>query len=86
MRQTGGGVCRLRQTDRPLCFSRGEENGKVVELSSKTGITSADRPQYRKASAVKKSTLLDAFTATTGYHRKYARWLLNHAEEVATDT
>jgi hypothetical protein len=26
--------------------------------------------------------LLDAFVATTGYHRKYAMWLLNHAEEV----
>jgi hypothetical protein len=25
---------------------------------------------------------LDAFVATTGYHRTYARWLLNHAEEV----
>ena len=24
----------------------------------------------------------DAFTATTGYNRKYAMWLLNHAEEV----
>ena len=27
-------------------------------------------------------TLLNAFVATTGYHRTYARWLLNHAEEV----
>jgi len=26
--------------------------------------------------------LLDAFVATTGYVRKYAMWLLNHAEEV----
>jgi hypothetical protein len=25
---------------------------------------------------------LDAFVAATGYHRTYARWLLNHAEEV----
>jgi hypothetical protein len=40
-------------------------------------------PQYRKASSVKKkSKLLDAFTATTGYNRTYAMWLLNHAEEV----
>src|SRR6266581_2255425 len=39
-------------------------------------------PQYRKASTVKKkSKLLDAFTATTGYNRKYAMWLLNHAQE-----
>ena len=39
-------------------------------------------PQYREASSVKKkSKLLDAFTATTGYNRKYAMWLLNHAQE-----
>jgi len=40
-------------------------------------------PHYRKASTVKrKSKLLDAFTAATGYNRKYAIWLLNHAKEV----
>jgi len=40
-------------------------------------------PQYREASSSKKkSKLLDAFTATTGYNRKYAMWLLNHAKEV----
>jgi Integrase core domain len=39
-------------------------------------------PQYREALTVKKkSKLLDAFTATTGYNRKYAMWLLNHAGE-----
>lgn len=39
-------------------------------------------PQYREASTVKrKSQLLDAFTAATGYNRKYAIWLLNHAQE-----
>jgi hypothetical protein len=39
-------------------------------------------PWYRKASSVKrKSKLLDAFTAATGYNRKYAMGLLNHAQE-----
>jgi len=38
--------------------------------------------QYREASPSQKQTLLDAFVAATGYHRTYARWLLNHAEEV----
>src|SRR6266567_2301036 len=39
-------------------------------------------PRYRKASSVKKkSKLLDAFTAATGYNRKYAMELLNHAQE-----
>jgi hypothetical protein len=39
-------------------------------------------PQYRQATTVKKkkSKLLDTFTATTGYNRKYAMWLLNHAK------
>jgi hypothetical protein len=38
-------------------------------------------PQYRKATTVKKkSKLLDAYTTTTGYNRKYAMWLLNHAQ------
>ncbi len=40
-------------------------------------------PQYRQASTVKKkSKLLDAFTAATGYNRKYAIGLLNHTKEV----
>ena len=38
-------------------------------------------PQYREAATVKKkSKLLDAFTAATGYNRKYAMGLLNHAQ------
>ncbi len=38
-------------------------------------------PQYHEASTVKKkSKLLDAFTAATGYNRKYAMGLLNHAK------
>ena len=37
-------------------------------------------PQYREVSSVrKKSKLLDAFTATTGHHRRYTMQLLNHA-------
>ena len=39
-------------------------------------------PQYREASPSQKRTLLEAFITTTGYVRKYARWLLNHAKEV----
>ncbi|MEO8956961.1 MAG: hypothetical protein ACR2H5_16765 [Ktedonobacteraceae bacterium] len=34
-------------------------------------------PQYREASPPQKRTQLDAFVAATGYHRTYARWLLN---------
>ncbi len=39
-------------------------------------------PQYCQASPAQKRTLLDEFVATSGSVRKYARWLLNHAEEV----
>ena len=39
-------------------------------------------PQYRHAPLSQKRTLLESFIATTGYVRKYAMWLLNHAEEV----
>ena len=39
-------------------------------------------PQYRQASASEKRMLLESFITTTGYVRKYARWLLNHAQEV----
>jgi hypothetical protein len=37
---------------------------------------------YRDAPLAKKRVLLDEFTQTTGYHRTYARWLLNHSEDV----
>jgi hypothetical protein len=37
---------------------------------------------YREAPRAKKRVLLDEFTQTTGYHRTYARWLLNHREDV----
>src|SRR5450432_2884197 len=39
-------------------------------------------PAYREAPLSQRRVLLDEFTQTTGYHRTYARWLLNHREEV----
>ena len=54
-----------------------------VSLQTRRELLQHMIPQYRRASSVKKkSKLLDAFTATTGYNRKYAMWLLNHAKEV----
>ena len=54
-----------------------------VSLQTRREILQHMLPQYRKASSVKrKSKLLDAFTAATGYNRKYAMGLLNHAQEV----
>src|SRR5438270_12087257 len=53
-----------------------------VSLQTRRAFFQSMIPQYREASTVKKkSKLLDAFTAATGYNRKYAIWLLNHAQE-----
>ncbi len=38
-------------------------------------------PQYREALSVHKRVIVDAFVRLTGYHRTYAMWLLNHADE-----
>ncbi len=52
-----------------------------LSLQTRRALLQQVIPQYRKATTVKrKSRLLDAFTATTGYNRKYAIWLLNHAK------
>ena len=39
-------------------------------------------PAYHQASRSQKQHILVEFVTTTGYARKYAQWLLNHAEEV----
>src|SRR5438445_1743730 len=53
-----------------------------VSLQTRRALLQSMIPQYRTASSVKrKSKLLDAFTAATGYNRKYAMGLLNHAQE-----
>ena len=53
-----------------------------VSLQTRRALLQSLISLYREASSVKrKSKLLDAFTATTGYNRKYAIWLLNHAKE-----
>ena len=54
---------------------------KSLSYQARREVLQQAAPGYREASASQKRTLLDAFVATTGYHRTYARWLLNHAEE-----
>jgi hypothetical protein len=56
--------------------------GKSLSYQARREVLQQVAPQYREAPSSQKKTLLDAFVATTGYHRTYARWLLNHAEEV----
>src|SRR3984893_2664620 len=82
MRQTGAGVCRLRT---PIACCTSPEEGSVeqsLSYQARRALLQQTVPQYREASPSHKKTLLDAFVAATGYHRTYARWLLNHAEEV----
>ena len=53
-----------------------------LSFQAKREVLQRMAPQYRQACASEKRTLLESFVATTGYVRKYARWLLNHAEQV----
>src|SRR6266571_1325606 len=63
-------------------FAHGDRLAILASHARQTALLQQAVPQYREASPSQKRTLLDAFVATTGYHRTYARWLLNHAEEV----
>src|SRR6267154_5975133 len=82
MRQTGGRVCRLRTQLACCTFPEEGSVEKSLRYQARRALLQQTVPQYREASPSQKRTLLDAFVATTGYHRTYARWLLNHAEEV----
>src|SRR5713226_2270648 len=82
MRQTGGGVCRLREQIARCTFPKEGRVEKSLRYQARRALLQQAVPQYREASPSQKRTLLDAFVAATGYHRTYARWLLNHAEEV----
>src|SRR6266705_6560864 len=82
MRQTGGGVCRLRTPIARCTFPEEGSVEKSLSYQARRELLQQAVPQYREASPSQKRTLLDAFVATTGYHRTYAGWLLNHAEEV----
>jgi hypothetical protein len=82
MRQTGGVVCRLNKQIARCTFPEEGSVEKLLSYQTRRELLQQAAPQYREASPSQKRTLLDAFVATTSYVRKYARWLLNHAEEV----
>src|SRR5216683_4984271 len=82
MRQTRGGVCRLRTQIARCAFPKEGSVEKSLRYQARRALLQQTVPQYREASPSQKRTLLDAFVSTTGYHRTYARWLLNHAEQV----
>src|SRR5690348_694955 len=82
MRQPGGGVCRLYKQIARSASPEERKMEKSLRYQARREVLQQIAPHYRQASAAQKRTLLDTFVATTGYHRSYARWLLNHAEEV----
>src|SRR5689334_23501063 len=82
MRQTVEGVCRLRTPIACCAFPKEGSVEQSLSYQARRALLQHAVPQYREASPSHKKTLLDAFVAATGYHRTYARWLLNHAEEV----
>ena len=81
MRQIEGVVCRLRKQIARCTFPEEGSVAKSLSYQARRALLQQAVPQYRKASPSQKRKLLDAFVETTGYHRTYARWLLNHAEE-----
>ncbi len=62
-------------------LQRGTMGGVGLRLRARRELLQQMGPQYRMAPSARKRELLDAFTQITGYHRKYAMWLLNHPEE-----
>src|SRR5437763_5700684 len=82
MRQPGGGVCRLRTRIACCAFPKEGSVEQSLSYQARRALLQQTVPQYREASLSQKRMMLDAFVAATGYHRTYARWLLNHAEEV----
>ncbi len=72
MRQAGGGVFRLNT---PIVCCIFPEEGRVekpLSYQATREVLQQVAPQYREASSSQKRMLLDAFVATTGYHRTYA--------------
>ena len=82
MRQTGGVVCRLRTQIARCAFPEEGSVEKSLRYQARRDVLQQMAPQYRRASPAQKRMLLEAFIAATSYVPKYARWLLNHAEEV----
>ncbi len=53
-----------------------------MSLKSKRELLEVVRPRYRKANKREKQKMLDEFTSTTGYHRKYAIRVLKNQRRV----
>jgi hypothetical protein len=65
----------------PRQHQRGTMGGMGLWLQARRDVLQQLAPQYQSAPPERKRELLETFTQITGYHRKYAMWLLNHAEK-----
>ena len=52
-----------------------------VNLHTRREVLKQMAPLYQGASWTHKRVVVDDFVRLTGYHRKYAMWLLKHADE-----
>ena len=73
MRQLGGGVCRHHKQITSSASPEGRKMEKSLNYQARREVLQQVAPQYREAALSQKRMLLDAFVATTGYHRSYAR-------------
>ena len=64
---------------KPRCGGRKVEVGASLHLRRE--VLRQMAPQYQEALSAHKRVIVDAFVRLTGYHRTYAMWLLNHADE-----
>ena len=69
----------------PMPCLKPQRRGRKVEvgasLQMRREVLRQMAPQYREASSAHKRMVLNDFVRLTGYHRSYAIWLLNHADE-----
>jgi len=56
--------------------------GNGLQTQARRVVLQQVAPAYHEASGVQRQRILEDFVRATGYARKYAQWLLHHAEEV----
>lgn len=82
MRQLADMYCRFNRTVPHQPISEEANVGASLNLQGRRALLKQFASQYREASPAQKPMLLDTFAQSTGYHRRYGMWLLNHAEDV----
>jgi hypothetical protein len=70
------------------CLTEHEEEqvGNELRTRARRVLLQQIAPVYHDASGPQKQQILEEFVSATGNARKYALWLLHHAEEVFTPT